>query len=343
MYKTTNELIINKNHFLYNLNHGYELCKKQNINLTFVTKSLCADPILIELIDSSPINRIADSRIANFAKMNSSKEKFLIRPCSPSEAFDVVENSDLSIQTELDTIIALESAAKELTLTHNIILLVDLGDLRDGIMYTDKELLLRIAKYICNSEFLNLTGIAANFNCFANLQPTYENMSVLNKLNDLIKDYYNTDTPTISGGNSSSILYFVNNELKMPDYITELRMGEVILLGRNPSSNTFVEGFKYDVFTLESTLIEVKTKTFVEDGTTYTMKRGVIALGQQDLQISHLLPIDDNIKIIGACSDECVLDLGNTNYKVGDKIAFNLEYGALMSAFASHFIARLYV
>ena len=74
-----------------------------------------------------------------------------------------------------------------------------------------------------------------------------------------------------------------------------------------------------------------------------SMLRGILSIGKQDLVTEHLVPVGSNIKILGSCSDEMILDLSNTSgYKTGDMVSFLPEYGALMSGFARVFINRIY-
>ncbi len=56
-----------------------------------------------------------------------------------SEADKVVEYTDTSLNSELETIKALSKEALRKGRSHNIILMVDLGDLREGY-YNEKEI-----------------------------------------------------------------------------------------------------------------------------------------------------------------------------------------------------------
>ena len=155
-------LTINLEKLKYNINHTLDLCKKKSLNLAPVVKSVCADQPIIDCFNHSDVSLIADSRLDNFAKMSTDKEKFLIRPAAGCEAKDVVNYCDTSLQCDLNTIMALDSAAKDNGKTHNVILLIDIGDLRDGIYFEDESTLLSCAAYIHTSSNLMLTGIATN-------------------------------------------------------------------------------------------------------------------------------------------------------------------------------------
>lgn len=324
-----------------NIQHTIDLCKENSVKLTPVVKSICGDQQIIDCFNQADVQVLADSRLDNFAGMSTYKERFLIRPAVASEAENVVKYCDTSLQCDLNTIMAIDRAAATEGKTHNIILLVDIGDLRDGIMYTNQDALLSCAAFVHTSENLKLTGIATNYNCFLGYLPDQDNMNKLVELHKLIMPFYDTNKPIVSGGNSSSVSILLSEDLSFPKEFNQLRMGEAIMLGRDPADNTFIPGYETDVFTLHVPLIEVYEKSTDSQDTT---RRGVLSIGKQDLQLEHIIPRDSRVKVLGGCSDECVVDLSQApEYKSGDELTFDLEYGALMTAFAGSFVGRIYI
>lgn len=334
-------ITINLEKLKYNIQHSIALCKEKSVDLAVVTKSICADKRILDVINSLDITTIADSRLDNFSKINTTKHKLLIRPSIPAESDAVIKYCDSSFQTELETVKALGDSATAQNKSHSVFIMVDLGDLRDGIIHTDNDYIISMAEYIHNHRFLKLIGVAANYNCFVGLQPDKDNMSALVTCFNLLKDYFDTDKPILSGGNSSSVSLLNGSTIAIPDEINQFRMGEAIMLGRDPADNSLIDGYQHDVFTLNVPLLEVAIKPIKNAP---CMRRGVLSIGKQDLQIDHILPIDKRIKVLGACSDECVIDLSDApEYKTGDIVQFNLEYGALMTAFAGSFINKTYI
>lgn len=334
-------ITINLNKLKYNIQHTLDLCKGKSLNLVPVVKSICGDQHIIDCFNIFNLSTIADSRLDNFRRMTTDKNRFLIRPAALYEAEDTVKYSDTSLQCDLKTIMALDKAAKEAQHTHDIILLIDLGDLRDGILYSDQDTLLSCAAFIHTSSNLRLVGIATNYNCFLGYLPNQDNMQELVKLHKLLIPFYDTDTPIVSGGNSSSVSILISEKECFPAEFNQLRMGEAIMLGRDPADNSFIPGYETDVFTLHVPLIEVYEK---ETPSGDTMRRGILAIGKQDLQLDHIIPRDSRIKVLGGCSDECVVDLSSSpDYQSGEELTFDLEYGALMTAFAGSFISKKYI
>lgn len=331
---------VNLNALRENIQHTYEICKKKSIDLAVVAKSICADKRILEVIEESCADTIADSRLDNFYCMNTKKKRFLIRPASIMEAEAVVLYSDMSMQSSLITVKEIEMAAAKNNKIHDILIMIDLGDLRDGIYFSEYETILEMAEYIHKSSYLRLTGIGANYNCFSQLLPDSKNMNIIADLFHKLKPFYDTDSPIVSCGNSSSSNLLTDNNCEVPREINQFRMGEAIVLGRDPADNTTIPGYRYDAFTMEAALIEVYDKPV--DGK--VMRRGVLSVGRQDLIIDYIFPIDERIRVLGACSDECVIDLSNApEYKVGDLIKFRLEYNALMTLFSGSFFQKKYI
>lgn len=337
-------ITINKEKLKYNIQHSYDLCKENHIDLAVVAKSICADPVIMDLIDRSPVNVIADSRIENLSRFTTEKTRLLIRPAIPCEADSVVRYSDASFVTEMSTLQSLEKAAQAQSKEHAVLIMIDLGDLRDGIFYTDTEKITALAEYAHASRCLRLIGIATNYNCFLGYLPDTNNMNALVQIHHMLLPLYDTDSPVISGGNSSSVSFITGDKSGLPSGINQFRMGEAVMLGRDPADNSLIDGFEHDVFTLYVPLIEIQNKNVSDETGTHPMRRGILAVGKQDVQIEHLLPKDTRLTLLGGCSDECVIDLSDAPlYQVGDMIAFDMEYGALMTAFAGSFIKRHYI
>ena len=323
-----------------NIQHTYDLCKEKNIELAVVAKSICADSRILKVIEESPAKVIADSRLDNFYCMDTKMQRLLIRPSSLADAEAAAMYADISIQSSLPTVMEIEKAAEKHGIIHDILILIDLGDLRDGIYHSDRRLIMEMAEYVHKSKFLRLAGIAANYNCFSHFLPDDDNMNVMIEIYHSLESLYDVEKPIVSCGNSSAVRLLTENKYDIPPEINQYRMGEAIVLGRDPSDNTLIPGYRYDVFTLEAALIEVYEKPV--DGK--IMRRGVVSIGKQDLYTDHILPIDKRVKVLGACSDECVIDLSDAEeYKAGDFVKFRLEYDALMTLFAGNFFSKKYI
>lgn len=333
-----------------------DICKKHNITLAMVTKSYCALPEVVKEIISADVDYIADSRIENLKKLKYiNTPKILIRIPMISEVKDVISYSDISFNSELKTIYKLNEEAKLQNKVHNIALMVDLGDLREG--YFNENDIYEAIENILPLENIRLVGIATNLTCYGTIIPSTENLGRLCSISEAIENKYNMKLDFISGGNSSSVYLMDKNEI--PSKINNLRIGESIVLGRETAYGKVVENTYIDAFKLICEIVEIKEKPSIPIGERGMdafgntqdyedkgiRKRAILAIGKQDINIDSIIPIDENISIFGASSDHMIIDItdSNHNYDVGDKIEFILGYGGLMSASTSEYIYKVII
>jgi predicted amino acid racemase len=225
----------------------------------------------------------------------------------------------------------------------------DLGDLREGIYYTDKYL--DTIEVILKLSNIELIGIGTNLTCYGGVIPTYETLVNLVNIKEEIENHFNIKLDIISGGNSSSLPLLLNNEL--PKEINNLRLGEVIMLGRETAYGNIVQGLFDDVFILQAQVIELKEKpsypigklgmdsfgqtpNIIDKG---IMRRAILNIGKQDIILDNLTPID-NIEIIGGSSDHLICDFKKTNYNLGDVINFKINYPGLLQLMTSKYVKK---
>ena len=331
--------------FLTNLLHA------EDRSVMAVSKVFLADQKLIDIINQTDIEYIADSRIENLRKIQTDKPKVMLRIPAISEAKEVVEVCDISLNSELKTIEALNQASKLKNKLHKIILMVDIGDLREGIFYQNFEL--DLVKKIRNLSFIELYGIGTNLTCYGGVIPSKETYEKLIYLKDQIELKFNMTLKVISGGNSSAIQMLKRHELS--PFINNLRIGEAFVLGRETAYGYPVEGMADDVFTLKTEIVELKEKPsypegelgldafgkkvhFIDRG---MMKRAICNVGKQDVDPFDLIP-PEGVEILGGSSDHLILNITNPHYKLGDHIEFKLTYGSLLRLMTSPYIRRVY-
>ncbi|MBW9154164.1 ornithine racemase Orr [Clostridium estertheticum] len=331
-----------------------EMCNKKQIDVVAVTKVYCAQMPIVEAILEAGVAMVGDSRILNLKKLKDLNcKKMLLRIPMISEVSEVVKYSDCSLNSEIDTIEQLSKAAKELNKIHNIILMVDLGDLREGVLVDD---VVSIVSKIVMLDNIKLIGIGTNITCYGGVIPDSENLGKLTKLKIEIEKGFDLKLPIISGGNSSS-LYMVINDT-MPKEINQLRIGEAIVLGRETSFGKPVPNCYDDAFILSGEIVEIKSKPTVPTGTIGVdafghipsfedkgiRKRAIIALGRQDIRVEGITPLDNDISIFGASSDHLILDVTDSKKQliVGSIVEFKIDYGCLLKAMTSPYVEKYY-
>ena len=357
-------LLIDLNKLKSNLDAVAKITKEQGgCSLMIVTKGLCADPEMAKMVANHPaVDFMADSRVMNIktyadeARKNG-KMTVLLRIPMHAEAADVVKYVDLSFNSELSTIRLLDEEAGKIGVKHNVLLMIDLGDLREGIFYQNEDQIFGAVEEILKMKNINLYGIGVNLTCYGAIIPKNDNLSNLVAIARKIEDKFGIKLNMISGGNSSSIYLIGRGEL--PQGINNLRLGESFLLGNDTAYGTKLPGTVSDTLILEAQIVELKEKPSLPIGEVGVdafgqkpyyedrgiIKRAIIAIGKQDTDIDSMEPLDEKIDILGGSSDHIILDVtkSDTEYKVGDVVRFVLGYGGMLKTATSPYVEKVYI
>jgi len=326
----------------------------KGIEIMGVTKSFLGDPRIAERLVSTGISSLGDSRIENIIRMKKANVQAsfsLIRTPSVSMAYDVVSYADVSFNTELSVIAALSKAAIEQKKVHDIVLMVEMGDLREGILLHDLSTIIEKALQM---KGVRIIGLGTNLACMSGVKPTKYNMDKFSRLADIYERSFNIKLNLMSGGNSANFDWVHDNENL--GRVNNIRLGEAILLGRETLSRRHLEGLQLDAITLVAEVIESKTKPSLPEGKTGQdafgntpifedkgkILRAIAGLGKQDVHVEGLTPMID-VDILGSSSDHIVLDATRTPLVVGDQIRFSLNYAALLSSMTSPFVESVYI
>lgn len=240
--------------------------KAQGISVTGVTKATLGNPRIAGALLKAGIQTLGDSRIENIEAMQQAgiaAPMVLLRSPMISQVDRVVAHADISLNTELDIIGKLSDAARKAGRTHGIILMVELGDLREGIMPCDLESTVRQMLLL---PHLNLRGIGANLACRSGVSPDIRNMAELSALAVSIERTFGLDPglAIISGGSSGNLPWALGGA--DTGRINNLRLGESILLGLEPLHRQPIDRLHVDAITLVAEVIESKTKPSVPWG-----------------------------------------------------------------------------
>jgi predicted amino acid racemase len=332
--------------------------KEAGCSLALVTKSFCADEKIVGMLAVSPlVDYLADSRLQNLKKCaDRGKPTMLLRLPQASEIGDVISFADISLNSELKTLELLNAEAGRRHKRHNILLMIDLGDLREGLYFTEEEKILKTAEAVMGMPNLTLHGLGVNLTCYGAVIPRKDNLSLLVSWAERIREHCGAELPMVSGGNSSSFYLLERGEL--PAGINNLRLGEAFIVGREAAYKTRIKGAFDDAVILEAQIIEVQAKpslplgergvnafgerpAFRDQG---MIRRAICAVGRQDLDLRGIIPLDREVEILGASSDHLILNVSSSerNYKVGDTVSFIPNYIALLRLFTSPYIGRVY-
>jgi len=332
------------------------LCSKYGIKVVGITKGCCAITEVGQAMIDGGINILGDSRIENLKGLKKTElkaETMLIRIPMLSEVDRVLDWADISLNSEISVIKSLSQEALKKKILHRIILMIDLGDLREGIVPDET---LQTVSEIRKLSGVKLIGIGTNFCCISGVMPTRKNLTKLVKLAEEIENNFRITLEVISGGNTS-VLKLVEDDI-VPNRINQLRIGVGILLGQDDVRLRNIAGTYQDTFILTAEVIEVQEKPSLPRGEIGRdafgetpvfrdlgiRKRAILAIGKQDIYLNGLIPLKEGIKIVGASSDHLIIDITDfkEELKVGDEVKFRLNYPALLSATTSKYVNKYF-
>jgi len=332
-------------------------CRERGIEVAAVTKVFCADSNMVKAICGQGPAYLADTRLENIARYpGAGPERILLRAPPPGGCGDVARGCDISLHSEMATLGEMSTAAERHAKKHGVVLMIDMGDLREGIYHANKDEILKAADFAASRQWLELCGIGVNLTCYGGTIPDAGIMGRFADLAGYLETRLQTKFRIISGGNSSSLDLMAKGG--MPPAINHLRLGESIVRAEETAYQQPLEGLLSDVVTLEASLVEVQRKPSYPEGdiglNAFGEKprfedkgfrtSGIVAMGRQDTDPAGLKCFDGGVRIMGASSDHLIVDLTEANcaYGVGDVLRFSMNYSAILRGFTSEYVKRRY-
>ena len=345
------------------LQHNYSylnnLFEERNIEWGIVTKLLCGNTIYLKELINLGVTEMHDSRISNLKKikkLNPNIQTVYIKPPSKRNIEKIVRFADVSFNTEIETIQMLSKEAILQNKVHKIIIMIEMGDLREGVL---GEELLSFYEQIFSLPNIEIIGIGTNLNCLSGVMPTQDKLIQLSLYEQLIEAKFNVKIPWVSGGTSVAVPLLLKNARPMA--VNHFRIGEALFFGKDLFTGETIEGMHNDVFKLYAEIIEITEKPNNPTGElgenvagntfevnenvdlSETSLRAILDFGLLDMQPQYLSPTDESITIIDSSSDMTVIDISysKNNYKVGDLVSFNLQYMGALYLLNSNYIEKI--
>lgn len=343
------------------LRHNFEyldnLMQSHAIKWGVVIKLLGGNALYLKEVADMGVKQICDSRIANIKALkmiNPDIETIYIRPPATWFIPDIVRYADISLNTQLLTLKRLSAEAARQGLTHKVIIMVELGELREGVL---RRNLISFYRKAMALPHIKIVGVGTNFSCMSGVLPNYDKLNQLVLYHDLIVAKFNRDIEYISGGSSVTIPLIFENSL--PTEVNHFRVGETLFFGTDVYHDSLIEGMRQDVFKLYTQIIELEEKPMVPDGEMGTNMEGntpqyndkykgktsikaILDVGLIDVEWEHIFPDDPSICCTGVSSDMLVADMGKNlnNYKIGDIVSFKMDYMGAFRLMHSKYIEK---
>ncbi len=333
----------------------YRECRTHGVEPVGITKISCGEPDVARTLIEAGYRTLGDSRIENIARYRHLPCKtMLIRLPRISEAERVVEIADSSLNSEIATVEALSRAAVKLGKNHEIIAMMELGDLREGC--EDEQALLALCRRVVELPNLTLTGVGGNFICFGGAKPSTKALNRLLRARAMVERTLGITIPIVSGGSSANERLM--NAGGLPEGVNQLRTGALIHVGIGLMDEK-IPGYRDDAYRLKAEIIECNTKPTMPYGELGTnafgeitewvdrgnIRRCIAAVGRADVEIECLEPLDEGVSILGGSSDHLLLDLSQAKrtFRVGDIVEFKVGYVGVLRACTSPYVEKVCV
>jgi len=341
-----------------NYNYLNNLFKEHDIYWGVTSKLLCGHEEFLKEVIGLGVSEIHDSRVSNLKKIkeiNPDVTTLYLKPPPQDIIESVVRFADASLNTELATLHAISEEAGRQNKRHKVIIMIEMGDLREGVVRDD---LLNFYEKVFDLPNIEVIGIGTNLNCMHGVMPDEDKLIQLSLYKQLIELKFDKKIPLVSGGTTVTIPLLLRN--KLPSGINHFRIGEALFLGSNLFTGGTIEGMHNDVLELYSQVIEIAEKPKVpsgelgkntqgevasidEDQIGETSYRAILDIGYLEIDPEYLICLEDNVEIADASSDMLILDVGQNenNYEVGDFIRFRMKYMGALGIMNSDYIDKI--
>lgn len=341
----------------HNFDYLEKLFSSEGIQWAVVSKLLCGNRMFLQELVNLGVKQLCDSRVSNMKaikKMAPDIETIYIKPPPLRSIPDIVKYADISFNTEFSTINLINDEAGRQQKIHKILIMIEMGELREGVMRDD---FIDFFEKVFTLPNIEVVGIGTNMTCLYGVLPNHDKLIQLSLYEQLIEARFNKQIPYVSGG--ASVVIPLIFEKLLPKGINHFRVGETLFCGTDVYHDTTLPDMHNDVFMLYAEIIELIEKPMVPsgdmgtnlEGVTFefddtsmgkTSYRALLDIGLLDVESGHLFPVDPKVEFVGSSSDMIVIDLGKNEqkYQTGDLVEFKLDYMGILRIMNSRYISK---
>lgn len=345
-------LRVNLDNISKNYKYLQDIAKQKNMDFLPVTKVCQSDNQIILNLINLGARSIADCYLNNLLAFEEYQylKKYILR-LSPSSITNNLNKIDYIFLSDLK----IAKMVNNLNLSYkpNIIVTLELGDMREGVNYDE---IIDFIKELKKMDNITIAGIGSNLGCLAGRLADEIIVEKIIEITKQIKNRASIEPQIISLGGTVIYEEWING--MFDGIINQIRMGEAFFFGYNMSKQVPINELSKDTFSFFGEILEIRKKkvsfnekigynafgkkTRISDNS--VRKQAVLDFGDLAAPLGGLTSIDNNINVIGATHDYTVIDLSETerNYYVGDKVEFKINYNSCAHAFLSPYVKKKY-
>ena len=339
-----------------------DLCGNYGISVAGVVKFSDGDLQVAKAYAEGGCAQIAVSRAIHLQAIKETfpnRETLLTRAPTRGDLEATAKYADLTLCADPNMLKALDAEAAKWGVRPGIILMLDVGDRREGVDNIPE--LVELAKLCESLPNLRLRGVGTNHACLNGVLPTWENLSFLVEGAEAVETAIGRKLDIISGGSSINLLLLRDGINQMPPRINHLRLGGTIANPMNIRMGrglTF-DGLREDSVRLVAEMVEVHEKASAPKGEStknwagQTVERvdkgrrlrAILAVGSQDVgDASVMIPELDGVEVVGHSSDHTIVDVSDTGriWQSGDTLTFKVRYPNMLYACTGDHVQKVY-
>jgi ornithine racemase len=324
----------------------------QGIDIIGVTKAADAEPDVARAMLEGGASGVADSRLSGIVRLaeHGLGPRVLIRPPEWNEIALTARVADWVLLSDLATAQALaHHAAGKRHL--GVLLMVDLGDRRDGALPDDAEAL---ARSLADLPGLALGGVAVNFACLSGLQPELRLFEQADEIVAQVAPWCALE-PALSLGGTYCLPHLI--DAFSPRHRCTIRLGAGLYFGHYTLPEvTPISGLLRADPLLSATVLECRKKPGPPRGTVGVDSFGrvpethlprdetyhvLLAMGRRETELRCLHPLEPDSFVAGMSSDHTLL-ISPRPLKVGDTVDFALDYEGLVRAMTCAHVGKVF-
>ncbi len=333
-----------------NARYLQRLAAGRGLDIAGVVKGGAARHDIAAALAAGGIRRFYFSGMAELRDMGfiPRENRVLLRIPRVAEVSDIPRAFGTSLQSDMARIEALARAASAAGVKHRILLALDLGDRREGLLPEEiRSFVAALSGRL--GKALALEGVLVNFACCTGFLPRPHHFKAISGIARDIEAITGAPLNTLSIGGSVVLDYLLDRV----DFgrVTEMRSGEALLLGTITNARKRMPGLDPNAFVFSGEVLEAKTRPIAAGGA-----RGLDAMnkaprigpeglrhrlltdfGSLHTAVEGLQPLQKGLEIVTASSEYTVVDATARmpRPKTGDRIDFRPDYAALAVALLS--------
>jgi predicted amino acid racemase len=330
------------------------LCAGHDIDVVGVSKCVRGEPEIVKAMLQGGVRIIGESRLVNIRRIREAGIEcavMLLRLPALSEAEDVVHLAQYSLNSEAEVIRALSAAAIASGRRHGVLVSVETGDRREGVMPEEAAALCRL---VLDLPGLDLAGVATSLNCLCGVLPTVENQEAFAQLVESLQQDLGLEFPMVSAGHTGNLHLVMKGQV--PACFNQLRIGEAILFGTDTTTDADLPTPYRDAFKIYAEVVELKEKPSAPGGEVGVdafmrvhewpdlglRRRATLSMGELDAGVQFMRPTLAGTFVVGASSDHLVVDVTDAAVpiRVGDELEFVASYNAIAYGWSSCYATR---